>query len=256
MVRGNAIELGQVFLNLTLNAVRAIGEQPSDNHVITVRTAMTALGEVLVTIADSGLGSAPAIGTPLFDLSSATRQRRLGLAVSEELIRAMGGTLEFESSRHPGSIARVRLPALTAPPSPVSRPAPVKSVPTRRAERVCVLVVDDEPLMCELILDLIGDEYDIATFTDSRAALASILDGSFDVIFCDLMMPGLSGNELYERVLTQRPELASKFVFISGGAFTDRAREFLETTQLPQVQKPFTRKALVNAIESLLARKN
>jgi signal transduction histidine kinase len=256
MVRGNAIELGQVFLNLILNAVRAIREQPSDSHVITIRTEMSALGEVIVTIADSGLGAAPAVGTPLFDLSSATRQRRLGLAVSEELIRAMGGSLEFESSRHPGSLARVRLTALTAPPAPVSRAAPVKSEPTRRAERVCVLVVDDEPLMCELILDLIGDEYDIATFTDSRAALASILDGSFDVIFCDLMMPGLSGNELYERVLTQRPELASKFVFISGGAFTDRAREFLATSHVPQVQKPFTRKALVEAIECLLAQKN
>jgi len=256
IVRGNATELGQVFLNLIINAVRAIGEQPSDDHVIRVRTEMTALEEVLVTIADSGLAAAPAVGTPLFALSSATRQRRLGLAVSEELIRAMGGTLEFESARLPGSIARVRLPALAPPPASASRPAPVKPLPTRRAERVCVLVVDDEPLMCELILDLIGDEYDIATFTDSRAALASILDGSFDVIFCDLMMPGLSGNELYERVLAQRPELANQFVFISGGAFTDRAREFLATTPLPQVQKPFTRKALVEAIESSLAQKN
>jgi len=255
MVRGNATELGQVFLNLTLNAVRAIGEHGSDNHVITVRTEMTPLGEVIVTIADSGLGTAPTISAPLFDLSRSTRQRRLGLAVSEELIRAMGGTLEFESTRQHGSIARVRLPALTPPPPPVAEPVPAKPAPVRRSERICVLVVDDEPLMCELILDLVGDEYDIATFTDPRAAVASILGGSFDVIFCDLMMPGLSGNDLYERVVKQRPELARKFVFVSGGAFTDRAREFLATTRLPQVNKPFTREALVAAIEAV-AQKN
>jgi CheY-like chemotaxis protein len=254
MVRGNATELGQVFLNLTLNAVRAIGEEASTDHVITVRTEMTALGEVIVTIADSGLGTSPTPGSPLFDHPRATLQRRLGLTVSEELIRAMGGKLEFESTREHGSIARVRLPALTPPPlAPSARPLPAVPAATKRAERVHVLVVDDEPLMCELILGLVGDEYDIATFTDPRAALASILDGSFDIIFCDLMMPGLSGNELYERAVKQRPELAHKFVFISGGAFTDRAREFLATTRLPQVSKPFTRMALVEAVESLLA---
>lgn len=256
MVRGNPTELGQVFLNLILNAVRAIGEHESDNHVITVRTEMTALGEVLVTIADTGLGTSPALSAPLFDLSRTSRQRRLGLAVSEELIRGMGGAIDFESTRHNGSIARVRLPAFSSPVARVTTAGPATRVPVRKPGRACVLVVDDEPLMCELILELVGDAYDIATFTDPGAALASMLEGSFDVIFCDLMMPGVSGNDLYERVVTQRPELANKFVFISGGAFTERAREFLATTRLPQVSKPFTREALVNAIESQLDRKN
>ena len=110
--------------------------------------------------------------------------------------------------------------------------------------------------MCDLTGALLGDDYEVVSFTDPRAALASVLEGSFDVILCDLMMPGLSGMDVYERIEEQRPELVQRFVFITGGAFTERARSFLARTRRPQVRKPFRREELTEVIESQLVMKH
>jgi DNA-binding NtrC family response regulator len=64
-------------------------------------------------------------------------------------------------------------------------------------------------------------------------------DGGFDVVLCDLMMPDVSGMDLYERVAEARPELAARFVFVTGGAFTERARAFVDRVGLPVLEKPF-----------------
>jgi CheY-like chemotaxis protein len=127
---------------------------------------------------------------------------------------------------------------------------PPSARPRRRRARICV--VDDEPMMCELIGALLAGEYEVAAFTDPRAALNALRTRAFDVVLCDLMMPELTGMDLYERLSEERPELAQRFVFISGGAYTERTREFLTTTCLPQVRKPFHRQELIDAVESQL----
>jgi CheY-like chemotaxis protein len=121
---------------------------------------------------------------------------------------------------------------------------------TSAQRRLSLLVVDDEPMMCELIVALLTTDYDVVAYTDPRAALEALLAGSFDLVLCDLMMPQLTGMDLYERVSAERPELAQRFVFMSGGAFTERARTFFGTVRRPQVHKPFRRQDVIEALEA------
>ena len=86
---------------------------------------------------------------------------------------------------------------------------------------------------------------------EGLAALRS--DPSFELVLCDMMMPMLSGMEVYEHVLAWRPELARRIVFMTGGAFTPRAAEFLATVPNPTLGKPFTKDALLGVLYGRLA---
>lgn len=253
-VRGNPARLGQVFLDLLLNAVRAIGEGSQREHVIRVSTSAGPGRTAIVTISDTGRGLTPALKSRIFDAFFSTKSSgtgmSFGLYASREIVESMGGTIEVESDVYQGSLYRVTLPGGGA--ALRSRSA---AIGTSR-KRPAVLVIDDEPIMCDLTAALLGDLYEVASFTDARAALASIIEGSFDVILCDLMMPGLNGIDLYERIEAARPELAQRVVFMTGGAFTERARDFLATTRRPQVRKPFRREELTDVIEAQLAPKH
>jgi len=104
-----------------------------------------------------------------------------------------------------------------------------------------VLVVDDEASVRLLLERLLGAEHDVAC-ADSGAQARELLEGGaeFDVILCDLMMPRLSGMDLHEWAALQRPEAARRMVFMTGGAFTTRARRFLERVPAGRVvEKPF-----------------
>jgi CheY-like chemotaxis protein len=102
-------------------------------------------------------------------------------------------------------------------------------------------VIDDEVPIANTMRDLLGARHDVTATTSVRDALAAVEGGrDFDVIFCDLMMPGMSGIELYEELRDGRPALASRIVFMTGGAFTKRAAEFLATTENRRVEKPFS----------------
>lgn len=118
-----------------------------------------------------------------------------------------------------------------------------------------VLVVDDEPMVCDMIAAILAPDYNVATFTDSRAALASMLQGSFDVILCDLMMPGITGMEIYAQLERQRPALTERIIFLSAGAFTEGVRSFLATSRRPQLHKPFQREDLVDMVGAHLTPK-
>jgi CheY-like chemotaxis protein len=102
-----------------------------------------------------------------------------------------------------------------------------------------VIVVDDEPLVGRSIRRALRG-HDVEVFASGAAAVERLSDEEpFDVVFCDLMMPEVSGMEVYRRVTERRPERASRFVFMTGGAFTPKARDFLAQTPLPCLEKPF-----------------
>jgi CheY-like chemotaxis protein len=83
-------------------------------------------------------------------------------------------------------------------------------------------------------------EHQVVTLTDAREALAQIEQGErFDVIFCDLTMPHLSGKDFYERVKAAAPALAEHFVFITGGATQPGVSEFLANVPNERIDKPF-----------------
>ena len=82
--------------------------------------------------------------------------------------------------------------------------------------------------------------HEVVTTTRGREALDWIARGDdFDVIICDLMMPELSGQEFYQALLADRPDLAERMIFLTGGAFTPEAQAFLDGSPQPRLSKPF-----------------
>jgi len=110
----------------------------------------------------------------------------------------------------------------------------------RRIPRARLLVIDDEPLIGTTLTYALEDEYDVVVTTSGRAALALLAqDPLFDLVLCDLTMPGMGGPAVYEAISRDYPELAPRFVFMTGGAFTEGMRSFLEEHPGARLEKPF-----------------
>jgi CheY-like chemotaxis protein len=119
------------------------------------------------------------------------------------------------------------------------------------ARRVRILVVDDDDVVGRAVKRGLSGAHDVELFTAAREALARIEAGErYDVILCDLMMPVMDGAQLYHEIQRVAPELVERIIFMTGGAFTAAAREFLDTVANPRIDKPFdldTLRALVNS---------
>jgi len=114
--------------------------------------------------------------------------------------------------------------------------------------------VDDEPLVGRAVARVLAAEHEVVTRTSAREALAELLGGAgFDVVLCDLMMPEMTGMEVHARLARDAPALAARLVFLTGGAFTPAARDFLDRVPNPRLEKPFDPQALRDAVASALA---
>ena len=162
---------------------------------------------------------------------------------------ALGGEITVRSTPGAGSVFRVVIPPATrGRRSPAGRVGAGKSPDARRAR---ILLVDDEPMILESLRRALA-RYEVQTLTRAREALERIVAGErFDVIFCDLLMPGMSGMELSEELSRAAPEQAARIVFTTGGAFTARAREFLDRAKNPCIEKPFDLRRLHALIQEI-----
>jgi CheY-like chemotaxis protein len=250
-VDASPTRLEQVFVNLLVNAGHAIKEGRPDDNEIRV-TARGEAGKVIVEVSDSGTGIAPEILGRVFDPFFTTKPRGLGtglgLPISRGIVKALGGEITVTSVAGSGTTFRVTLPALTDEEVRQRRANKEESLastmnappdPTRRI-RARVLVVDDEPLVADMLRRTLSDGHDVTVATDARTALDFVLSGAeFDVIFCDLLMPRMSGMDLYTALRAERPGVEERIVFMTGGAFTERAAQFLATVPNRKMSKPF-----------------
>lgn len=246
-VMGDESRLGQVMLNLLLNAAQAIPDGAAQSHAVTVTTSASPDGRAILEVRDTGVGIPKEILGKVFDPFFTTKPRGvgtgLGLAICHEIVAALGGSTAIESEVGRGTCVRISLPP--APPGTVAevhRPAALASPPLSRGR---VLVVDDEPLIAALCRRVLEGEHDVEVLTMSTAALSRLeRSPEVDVILCDLMMPELNGMELFEAVRARAPHLAPRFVFLSGGAFTPAAHAFREEATNPFLDKPFNAQEL------------
>ena len=129
--------------------------------------------------------------------------------------------------------------------------APSSSHDLRTQVRRRVLVVDDEPLVGEAMARALSEDNDVEVVTEAKQALARVQKGAvYDIVFCDLMMPVMSGMDLYAEIVRVAPKLAGRLVFMTGGAFTPRARAFLENVVNPCLEKPLD----TSKLRSIVAR--
>jgi PAS domain S-box-containing protein len=235
--------LGQVFLNILVNAAQALEVGDAAENVIRVRATTEHDAQVVVQVSDTGPGIPPEILDRIFDPFFTTKPvglgTGLGLWICQGIVTSLGGQITAESRPGEGATFRVVLPSATSAEQAVT-PEALAGLPSPDARRLELLVVDDEIAIGRTLAIALADEFEVATVTSGRAALA-ILAGEprFDVILCDLMMPDVSGMDVHERLARERPELAQRFVFVTGGAFTERARRFVDEVGLPVIEKPF-----------------
>jgi PAS domain S-box-containing protein len=230
--------LTQVFVNLLVNAAQAIPDGEANDNEIRIMTREEG-GRVVVEIRDTGLGIAPEDLPRIFEPFFTTKEKGvgtgLGLSISHTIVTAHGGTLTAERLSPRGALFRVTLQASREARTRASSPA----ARTTDGPRMRVLLVDDEPRAAQVLAELLSP-HDVTLAHSGREAIARLtVDASFDAIVCDLQMDDGTGVDVYEYLSERAPKLAGRVIFMTGGAFTQRAREFLERCPQPVLEKPF-----------------
>jgi PAS domain S-box-containing protein len=252
-VKANESRLGQVFLNLLLNAAQAIPDGAAPDHEIRIRTRTDGLGRAVVEVSDTGRGIPEDLRARVFDPFFTTKPvgegTGLGLSICLGIVRSLGGEILLDSEVGRGSTFRVALPAHQAERTTAVFPAP--ELPSQ--PRVRLLVVDDEPYICSAIQRLLRREHQVTALTTVKDAMSLVQGGErFDVILSDLMMPEQNGEDFYKELNRVDPDQARRMIFMTGGAYTPRSEEFLRSSRLPQVSKPLSLEVLQGAIRQVV----
>jgi signal transduction histidine kinase len=256
-VVGNEARLGQVFLNLLMNALQALPEGRAAQNEIRVVVRSPTAEFVVVEVHDNGAGIPAGMRAQIFEPFFTTKPigvgTGLGLAICHGIVTSLGGTISVESEPGFGSIFRVELPAAPSTAGAtatlgVTDPPPQLAPPTVRGR---ILVIDDEPMVCSSLVRMLAGEGDVVAVPSAREALDRIASGErFDVLLCDVMMPGMDAPALHDELCKVAAAQADRMVFMTGGAFTTRAREFLERVPNARVDKPFDVVALRSLVRA------
>jgi len=239
-IEANEARLGQVFLNLLLNAAQSVPEGAASRNEIRVRTRVDASGKVVIEVSDTGAGIhadvLPRIFDPFFTTKPIGVGTGLGLWICQGIVNGLGGSISVTSQEGVGTTFTVVLP---------SRP-PTRDATTRvegvghGGRRARILVIDDEAAVGHALHRALIDEHDVLVASSGREALEMLhKDDQYDVVLCDLMMPDMTGMDVWEQLRREGNRVADKIVFVTGGAFTPRAREFLDSVANIQIEKPF-----------------
>jgi PAS domain S-box-containing protein len=254
MVDANESRMAQVFLNLLINAAQAIPEGNVSNNEIRVSTTTDRAGRAVIQVQDSGVGIPtdvmPRVFDPFFTTKAVGKGTGLGLAIVHRIVTALKGEIYIESQVGSGTTVRLILPpALGAPEVTGVKPLSPHDVGVRDERRLRVLLIDDETALGTSLRRCISRYWNASFVNDGRQALELLRhDCGYDVIVCDLMMPEVTGMDIYEELVQSKPDLSKRMLFMTGGAFTERARAFLESVPNRFLEKPFDLAQLESAV--------
>ncbi|HEY5145190.1 MAG TPA: response regulator [Polyangiaceae bacterium] len=254
-VNANESRLGQVLLNLIVNAAQAMSEGHADRNELRIATRTKDDGRAIVEVSDTGAGIPKAnlerIFDPFFTTKAVGVGTGLGLSICHRIVSEIGGQIEVESEVGRGTLFRLILPAARE-----SQTVKAKTLRPTWGHKARVLVVDDEPAMGRALQRALKDHLDVLTLTSAKEALARIRGGErFEVILSDVMMPEVTGMELYQNIKRIDPDQAARMIFVTGGAFTAAARDFLDRVPNPRIEKPVEATNLLAIVAGLVVPK-
>jgi len=234
--------LRQALTNLLLNGLQAMATSPTKRLRIATRVVE---GQAQVVVQDSGTPIPDAALADLFDPVSAATPEALGLPVAHIIARQHGGRLTVRSQEGLGNAFLLELPLQATPMAVATEAAGLQG---RRA-----LVVDDEAFLLECLVDALqiwGME--VVSASQGEEAIQHLEAGEFDLIVSDIRMPGLSGVDLFKWLQVHRAAMTRRILFTTGDSFDAKTRDFLETSQVPYLGKPFDLAPLKQSLEQLL----
>ncbi len=266
-------QLQQVFVNLVHNARQAMSAAHAGGHLtITTELASStfinrmssgyrrseAAPVIRITIQDDGPGIPPHVLPRIFDPFFTTKPpgegTGLGLSVCHGIVSEHSGHIWAESEPGQGTTFFVELPVV-APEVP-RRPSAADWV--RQAVStgtIRILVVDDEVEILEMLVRVLQREgYQVDAVRDGETALARLAETRYDLILCDVRMPGVDGPEIYRRVKAQEPELAQCIIFTTGDTISPATHRFLEEINASYLSKPFELADLIEKVRAATAR--
>lgn len=256
LVLASESRLTQVFLNLLVNAAQSIPDGAANRNRVTVRTYTGSSGAAVVEVEDTGCGipeeARPRLFDPFFTTKPLGVGTGLGLSICHSIVTRFGGEIAVDSTPGQGSCFRVSLPP-AAKVTQSMAPLATREEP-RSSHRGRVLILDDEPFVAGVYKRILAKEHDVDVITSGAEALARIFSGeTFDVILCDLMMPQMSGMEVYDHLRRHDPELAKRVIFLSGGAFGEKAEAFRAETSNLFLEKPCSAALLRRTVTTRVA---
>ncbi|HEU4587933.1 MAG TPA: ATP-binding protein [Gemmatimonadales bacterium] len=259
-------QLEQVLLNLALNARDAMDY---DGRLsVTVGTEQVTPGAIrrtargaevppgtfaVLAVSDTGAGMDQSVQARLFEPFFTTKPvgqgTGLGLATVYGIVRQSGGFIAVESRLGRGTTFRILLPLV----GEVAREIPAPPAPAPHGRREHILVVDDEPAVVLYLERLLGAAgYVVSTATSAPAAWDEIRqrDGRIDLVISDLVMPGMSGRELGERLVLEHPDVP--VLYTSGYTDDEVMRRGLLSAGAPFIPKPFDPDKVLSRVRALL----
>ncbi len=255
VVVGDVHQLQQVFLNLINNAHQAM-HKAHGGGTLTIRAGPTERGTVQVKVMDDGPGIPPEVMGRIFDPFFTTKDvgegTGLGLSICLGIVQEHGGDIWAESEVGGGTVMTVELPLYKGSPPPKDQgEGPLRVEPA--AER-SILVVDDEVEITRILKRILESRgYRVVAVTDGNAALEAIEQHHFDLVICDLKMPGIDGRALYDYLQRERPDMARRVVFSTGDVVSEESWSFLHQAGERFIAKPFKPDQILSFVEKVLS---
>ena len=239
-VLADETELVQVFVNLLANAAQAIEPHAVARHAVTVTAATNDAGQVVVEVQDDGSGirpeHLPRVFDPFFTTKPVNSGMGLGLSMTHSIVTRLGGGIEVVSELGKGTTFRVTLPPAPASATVATRGA--SSPKAHAAPRASVLIIDDDEDVARALSRQLGSVHEVEVAVGAESALARSDLARFDLLLCDVMMPGVDGLGLHARLKARAPEVAERVVFMTGGVFSNEVDLALSATGRTVLDKP------------------
>jgi C4-dicarboxylate-specific signal transduction histidine kinase/CheY-like chemotaxis protein len=245
--------LSQVITNLLLNSVNSISGPKEENEIRI--SAKTEGKRIRIEVSDTGCGidrgALPHVFDPFFTTREESGGTGLGLPMCRSIVEAHGGVLVVQDTSPAGTTIALLLPSGNV--NAMAQSDPLDEKP-KTANKERLLLIDDDPFICQMMALLLSDRLDVTIANDGRDGLAAILapGAKWDLVLCDMMMPVMSGAEVYKSLMEHDPKKASEIVFMTAGGNNAEENEFLATLPNVVMRKPFSHTQLYELLDERL----